>query len=274
MGLTIHYSLKAGGSESKARKLVHLLHQAAQDLPFTSVGEVVDLKGALADERLCPPGHPLTNLLFGGCEWLEYDRRSIGPDSFTSRTAQIHPKHLIGFQTVLGEGCESGRFGLCRYPAFVEVGLSRRIRTGLGGWRWKSFCKTQYASNPKCGGVENFLRCHLSVVAVLDKAKAVGFDVEVDDEGGFWSKRSVPDLVREVGTCNEDMPVFSESFNPWAGRACREQSKSSRTSSTLKPAARTGPNWLSSASFLLLPARSLTPRQFEFGPTAGKCGRS
>jgi len=205
MGLTIHYSLKAGGSESKARKLVHLLHQAAQDLPFTSVGEVVDLKGALADERLCPPGHPLTNLLFGGCEWLEYDRRSIGPDSFTCRTAQIHPKHLIGFQTLLGEGCESGRFGLCRYPAFVEVGLSRRIRTGLGGWRWKSFCKTQYASNPKCGGVENFLRCHLSVVALLDKAKAVGFDVEVDDEGGFWSKRSVPDLVREVGTCNEDI---------------------------------------------------------------------
>ena len=106
---------------------------------------------------------------------------------------------------MLGEGCESGRFGLCRYPAFVEVGLSRRIRTGLGGWRWKSFCKTQYASNPKSGGVENFLRCHLSVVALLDKAKAVGFEVEVDDEGGFWSKRSVPDLVREVGTWNEDI---------------------------------------------------------------------
>ena len=69
-------------------------------------------------------------------------------------------------------------------------------------------------------------------------------------------------------------PVFSASFNPWAGRACKGQSKSSPTSSTSKPAARTGPNWLSSASFLLLPARSLTPRQFEFGPAAGKCGRS
>jgi len=43
MGLTIHYSLKADGSESKARKLIHLLHQAAQDLPFTSVGELAEL---------------------------------------------------------------------------------------------------------------------------------------------------------------------------------------------------------------------------------------
>jgi hypothetical protein len=27
----------------------------------------------------------------------------------------------------------------------------------------------------------------------------------VDDEGGFWSKRSVPDLVREVGAWNENI---------------------------------------------------------------------
>ena len=203
--MTIHYSLKAGDSESKARKLVHLLHQAAQDLPFGSVGEVVELKGVLADQSHYQPGHPLFNLLGGGRGWLEYDRRSIGPNSSTHRSAVVYPMHLFAFEAMPGAGCESGRFGLCRYPAFVEVTPSRRVRTGLGGWRWQSFCKTQYASNPECGGAENFLRCHLSVVALLDKAKAVGFEVEVDDEGGFWSKRSVPDLVREVGTWNENI---------------------------------------------------------------------
>ena len=40
--------------------------------------------------------------------------------------------------------------------------------TKLKGWRWHSFCKTQYASDPRCGGVENFLRCHLCVVKLLD----------------------------------------------------------------------------------------------------------
>ena len=203
--MTIHYSLKAGDSESKARKLVHLLHQAAQDLPFGSVGEVVELKGVLADQSHYQPGHPLFNLLGGGRGWLEYDRRSIGPNSSTHHSAVVYPMHLFAFEAMPAAGCESGRFGLCRYPAFVEVTPSRRVRTGLGGWRWQSFCKTQYASNPECGGAENFLRCHLSVVALLDKAKAVGFEVEVDDEGGFWSKRSVPDLVREVGTWNENI---------------------------------------------------------------------
>jgi hypothetical protein len=205
MGLTIQYSLKTSGPEGKARRLVHLLHEAAQDLPFDSVGKVVELKGVLADKSHHQPGHPLSDLLEGACEYLEYDRCSTGTNSSTCRTALIYPHHLIGFETLPGKGCEPGRFGVCRYPAFVEGGPSRRIRTGLSGWRWNVFCKTQYASNPKCGGVENFLRCHLSMVALLDKAKAVGFDVEVDDEGGFWSKRSVPDLVREVGTWNENL---------------------------------------------------------------------
>lgn len=66
---------------------------------------------------------------------------------------------------------------------FTEV---RKVQTNLSGWRWRSFCKTQYASDPQCGGVPNFLRCHISVVTLLDRmAKLPGLKVTMDDEGKY-----------------------------------------------------------------------------------------
>jgi hypothetical protein len=80
----------------------------------------------------------------------------------------------------------------------------KRTATRLSGWRWSGFCKTQYASDPKAGGVENFLRCHLSVVKMLDFIKQTGLvTVEVKDEGDYWKKRSLEALAKEVGEWNE-----------------------------------------------------------------------
>lgn len=78
----------------------------------------------------------------------------------------------------------------------------RRLRTGLKGWLWGSFCKTQYASNPDCGGVPNFIRCHLGLISLLDHAKDLGILKEVSEEGGFWEKRDVPGLISELGEWN------------------------------------------------------------------------
>lgn len=62
----------------------------------------------------------------------------------------------------------------------------RNVRTGLGGcWRFSSFCKTQYASDPKCGGIGNFVRCHLSLIRMLEYAQELGIQVDIDDEGHF-----------------------------------------------------------------------------------------
>lgn len=99
----------------------------------------------------------------------------------------------------------------------------RKVKTRLGGWRWSSFCKTQYASDPRCGGVANFLRCHVSVVTLLDRiAKLPAVKVEVDDEGQYgssyysddpWAEKRVytwhdgkydpKALAEEVGEWNE-----------------------------------------------------------------------
>jgi hypothetical protein len=67
--------------------------------------------------------------------------------------------------------------------AFSEI---RNVATNLSGWYWRSFCKTQYASNAECGGIPNFLRCHISVITLLDRiAKIPGVRVRVDDEGKY-----------------------------------------------------------------------------------------
>ena len=119
----------------------------------------------------------------------------------------IIPKHLIAFSAWPGEGCEQANFGLCLYPGTIEID-GRRIRTGLRGWAWQSFCKTQYASNSECGGVENFLRCHLVVIGMLDHAAKLGVLNEVSDEGEFWEKRSVEDLACEVAEWNTGLAGF------------------------------------------------------------------
>jgi hypothetical protein len=51
--------------------------------------------------------------------------------------------------------------------------------------------------------VPNFLQCHLTVIAMLDKAKELGCLAEVNDEGGFWEKRDLKALVQEIGSWNE-----------------------------------------------------------------------
>jgi hypothetical protein len=83
------------------------------------------------------------------------------------------------------------------------------MRTGLTGWRWSSFCKTQYASNPECGGVQNFLRCHLTIVKLLDCAQSLGLVQDVCDEGDYWTKRDVQALAREVGEWNTMIAAFA-----------------------------------------------------------------
>ena len=65
--------------------------------------------------------------------------------------------------------------------------------------KWGSFCKTQYSNDPRLGGIRNFLRAHLSVCSILEKAQALGFRVHVHDEGHFWDKRDVKALAEEVG---------------------------------------------------------------------------
>jgi hypothetical protein len=96
---------------------------------------------------------------------------------------------MIAFATQPGDGCEQANFGFCQQTT---------------GWRWQSFCKTQYASDPRCGGIENFLRCHVSIIKLLDFIKATGLaTVIVRDEGDYWQHRDMKKLAQEIIEWNE-----------------------------------------------------------------------
>ena len=208
MGLTIHYSLKARGSDAQARNLINALHQTAQDLPFKELGQVVDLSGDQCDINKRDGEDPLRWLLIQAQESVEVvsQRHVIGGQTYRSYQ-RVHPIRLIAFTAWPGEGCEQSNFGLGKFPAVVQT-VDGSLRTKLSGWRFSSFCKSQYASDPNCGGVPNFLQCHLTVIAMLDKAKELGRLAEVNDEGGFWNKRDLRALVQEIGSWNEMIAAF------------------------------------------------------------------
>ena len=64
MGLTIHYELATTtGDEAPARKLVQQLRQAALDLPFQHVGEIVELRDEQCGWKQRPDDDPYRWLL-------------------------------------------------------------------------------------------------------------------------------------------------------------------------------------------------------------------
>lgn len=187
MGLTIHYELRSKMRSGRtARKLVDELQRKATELPFKLVGGVID-----ADHDVI---------------------KSVGRDDprrwlFTQATRfvrrggmsyPVSPNRLIAFSTCPGDGCEEANFGMAVYPATIEVD-GKRLRTGFRGWSWSSFCKTVYAANPEVGGVGNFMRCHLAIVALLDCAKSIDILGEVADEGEYWENRDQDALALQVG---------------------------------------------------------------------------
>jgi hypothetical protein len=201
MGLTIHYKLRANTpSRKSARQLLDSLRQKALDLPFKEVGEIVEFSGEAADCEKVGRNDPNHWLLIQAGQYFLCG----------GRHRRITPTDVIAFNTVPGDGSEDANFGLAVYPKTIEID-GKKVRTGLGDWSWSSFCKTQYASNPDCGGVENFLRCHLSIVKLLDHAKELGILNEVSDEGGFWEKRDIKAIAAEVGNWNQMIAG-------WAGR--------------------------------------------------------
>lgn len=209
MGLTIHYNLRSAvRTVRETRAQVEQLRQRALQLPMQSISDLVERRGGEADFENCPRDDPHRWLLIQSGAYVSEE----APDGQYSY--RVAPSHVIAFSTQPGPGSEQANFGLCRNPGTITVpdwricGRSRRLRTGCSGWQWGSFCKTQYASDPECGGVENFLRCHLSVVALLDAAREVGFETTVSDEGEYWERRDPEALARAIGEWNEMVAAF------------------------------------------------------------------
>lgn len=178
MGLTIHYEFNFDGSKEEVEEIIRKLHSHAKTLGMKEVDDIVHL--TVKDFQNPLPDDPLS--------WLKIQSRWFKQVD-DGRWMDIDPEECVAFSTWPGEGCEEANFGLAKYP-------------GREGWHWSSFCKTQYASNPKYGGVENFLRCHLAVVSMLDKAKELGILNHVSDEGEYYEQRDIDKLKGEIDSWN------------------------------------------------------------------------
>ncbi|MEZ0230555.1 MAG: hypothetical protein ACAI25_18180, partial [Planctomycetota bacterium] len=117
----------------------------------------------------------------------------------------VPPLELHWFRVRPGLRSEPAIFYLARYPSTHVHGGRRRKVPGRSTWSSRYTCKTQYASNH---GPQHFLRCHLGLIALLDRAKELGIRVSVRDDGGFARSRSVPKLIEKLSWWNELVAGF------------------------------------------------------------------
>jgi hypothetical protein len=179
MGLTIHYtlSLKEEVSAAVVRELARRTADYARKIGCAEVG------GLLRAEK----HEDLATLFF---------KVGKAEDGFYSSAA---PERGWLVQVWPGAGCETVKLGLCQYPRRILCQGGYAPTGFKGGWQLQSFCKTQYAGEH---GLENFLKCHLLAVSLLDFWRGLGVGVKVSDEGGYWKTRSVKKLQGEFQRYN------------------------------------------------------------------------
>ena len=210
MGLTIYHTLTLPGKTppEQVRFLMERLRQKCLDLPFQEVDDrlfeavgkkACDWQRRKQDGKRWMLIQARENLVIRRDRtgrWVKCQWGEEGAHGF-----DVLPEHVIGFGAWPGQGCESAEIVICKFPPVFEL-RGQTIPLKNPDWRASCFCKTQYASNPDCGGIENFLKCHLTLIAMLDAAKGLGFDVEVSDEGQYWETRDIKVLAKNIGVYN------------------------------------------------------------------------
>jgi hypothetical protein len=189
MGLTIHFDLGLSATTPRDEVVDRLdkLRSAATFLSFAHVGPLVSTS---AGETLGGGDDPDVQLerWFRLGAWLQNE---LGGGSFDGAGESL--PDAIGFAVAVGADSEPATFGLAWLPPRDEHFNTLYHEPPV--WRWHCACKTQFASNH---GDEHFLHCHTTLIALLDKAVELGFQVEVSDEGDYWETRDVSDLLAQV----------------------------------------------------------------------------
>jgi hypothetical protein len=207
MGLTLYYDWKTKTDLSQARRMIARFRTMARKLPFDRVSEIYeqdppDNKAAFRsyDDSFRQGGLHLSRIRGDGEE----------------ETVYVPALHALFFHVDV-RGAETASIGLASHPPVVlhhedliernEDGRERGRRLGQGDpiefptrrrgyYSWHSFCKTQYAGNPKLGGEANFLKAHLSLIELLDQIKAAGVNVRIRDDSRYAKHRDVDRLLR------------------------------------------------------------------------------
>ena len=167
MGLTVYYEWKIKTDLSSARRLIGKLRAMAVRLPFDQVSEIY--------EQDPPDSMPAFRKYKGPFRegGLYLSRKRTDGDQEMVRVEALHAL----FFYVRVKGAETAPIALASHPPVVlhredlierdADGCERGRTLGQGNpvefptrrrgyYSWHSFCKTQYAGNPKLGGEANF----------------------------------------------------------------------------------------------------------------------
>ncbi|HXE52382.1 MAG TPA: hypothetical protein VN541_05170 [Tepidisphaeraceae bacterium] len=212
--------MKVRVGADRARDLVRRMHAFVAKLPFDDVSQIFEYD---------PPDGKYVFERAVADKWKPGDlylprKRDDG------QTEHVHVPglHVICFHANI-RGSETASFGLASHPPVVlhreeiivshgenaqshQIGQGPAIEfnTRLRGWySWSNFVKTQYAGNPKFGGVENFLRAHRSVFAAIDECKRLGLTTRIRDDANYWRHRNDEKLVAELKRWDELIAGFA-----------------------------------------------------------------
>jgi hypothetical protein len=222
MGLTVYYKYKIKADAARARALVEELHAQASRMKFDIVTHVAEQNPPEGTSAYEEPSEA-HQMMLPGTLYLTRKRA----DGKTENVS-VPPMHMVWFVAVV-HGADPATFGLASHPPVVvhredvievekdgiettriEAGDPIEFPTRLRGWySWQNFCKTQYASDPKLGGADNFLRAHLSLFKMIDKCKSLGMTTNITDDANYWKHRSVERLLAESERWDELIAGFA-----------------------------------------------------------------
>jgi hypothetical protein len=209
MGLTIYYDWKTKTDPPSARRMIAKFRAFANKLPFDDVSEIYEQDPPDGKSRFCPHDHSVRQ----GDLYLTRKRRDGEHE-----TVHVPGLHAMFFY-VRVVGAESASIGLATHPPVVlhREDIIQRNKDGSergrllgrgepiefptrrrGYYSWHSFCKTQYAGNPKLGGEANFLKAHLSLIELLDQIQMAGLTVRIRDDSRYARHRDVDRLLRAL----------------------------------------------------------------------------
>jgi hypothetical protein len=214
MGLHLCYEL-ALPRETPAiavAERVRLLHEAASRLPFATVSSFVRVT----------EGEALGDVNLFDCTLEDFFRLGargrLDPiDEHTGKRVDRLPD-VVGFAVHPGRYCEGATFGLAWVPPENEDGDPLRGEPYV--WHWHTCCKTQYAS---VVSDEHLVHCHTTLVALLEEAIRLGFDVTVRDETHYWETRDTNVLVAEVREMNRIVARVAGAMHDAVGDGARTE---------------------------------------------------
>ena len=206
MGLTINYDISFKGTAEELLEKIETIRQKCLDLPFEQVTKIEHILYGEKEykcyrdieNRLMYPNNTKDNMQKASNLYnsMGIDREVLINYDVYHKSKKFRPFSFVKWGVWAGKGCEGTDFNFFKKKTW---------------WKCHSFTKTQYA--------EQFVKCHLLVIKVLDFFKEQGFVVKVDDEGHYWEKRDFDTLSKEI---NDYTTMIKSLFGDFSVAAKKE----------------------------------------------------